>query len=141
MKKTQKTKSNTMTKPKIRTAYNVKHNEGKVFTMPSLTVPDLQLTMRELIDRIGNGVGVTGLKPVYASEIFEEIGRDPRTLDLVQVQEMQQYFNDKVRTMRQEIYEQNQAIKEAKKQRAIAEREKMFKEWEEHNKKQSALKP
>lgn len=42
--------------------------EAEKFTLPSMTVPDMSLSVRDLFDRHKNGGRVTTFTPVYADE-------------------------------------------------------------------------
>jgi hypothetical protein len=116
-----------METPKINHWYT-KPPKAKKFVMPSLTVPDLEMSMSQMIKRHTEGLGVLGHTPVWASEIYEELGKDPRALDLVQKQELHamltERLNDKKRQMdlrNQEIEVQRKAREAAKRKEAIEE--------------------
>lgn len=71
---------------KIRTWLTYEPKEGKKFTQPSMTVPDQSMNMREIMDRFAKGLPL----PDQKTELWDEEsdGIDPRTLDLVDLQEI-----------------------------------------------------
>lgn len=68
---------------------NSKPTEGKKFTMPSMTVPDMTMSMRTILDRYAKGLPVADAKEaIWDDEAEESMGINPRTLDLVELQEL-----------------------------------------------------
>jgi hypothetical protein len=60
----------------------------KLFTMPSETIPDQTLTMRELLDRHSRGLPINVKTPIWDEESdIDDIMPDPRTLDISERQE------------------------------------------------------
>jgi hypothetical protein len=62
---------------------------GKVFTQPSLTVPDQTMSMRTMIERYAKGLPIgEGKEEIWDDDIDQTMGINPRTLDLVDIQEL-----------------------------------------------------
>jgi len=60
----------------------------KVFTMPSETIPDQSLTMRQILDRYARGLPLEAKEMVWDDNAdLDDILPDPRTLDLAERQE------------------------------------------------------
>lgn len=82
---------------KIKNMLNYTASEGKKFTMPSLTIPDETMSIRELLSRHANGMPLTnGKEPYYADE--NSMGINPKTLDLTEWAELK---TEKDKTMKQ----------------------------------------
>lgn len=61
---------------------------GKIFTQPSLTVPDQTMSIRTIMERYARGLPIDGQKtPQYDVDNLST-GRDPRKMDLVDIQVM-----------------------------------------------------
>lgn len=61
---------------------------GKVFTQPSLTVPDQTMSIRTIMERYARGLPTENLKtPLYDVDELSQ-GVDLRKMDLVDIQEM-----------------------------------------------------
>lgn len=62
--------------------------KGEFFTEPSLTVPDMTMSMRTIMERYAKGLPIDNQKtPIYDIDEMSE-GVDLRKLDLVDIQEM-----------------------------------------------------
>lgn len=59
---------------------------GEVFTLPSMTIPDQALTVREIMDRYSRGLPLDGQRvPIYEGE--EEGMPDFRNMDLSEIED------------------------------------------------------
>lgn len=99
---------------KWRTPYNYKDNptKGEVNTMPSETVPDQSMPVREIMRRFASGLPLGGVKvPVYDGE--EDLP-DHRTLDLADIQEIKENNAQRISEMQRDLQKQK-AAKAAKK--------------------------
>lgn len=68
--------------------YSEKPKRKKIFTQPSLAVPDQSMTMREIFDRFAKGLPISGgFMPIYDEENISN-GINPKSLDLVDIQKM-----------------------------------------------------
>lgn len=73
----------------IKTYFNSVPYSGKVFTQPSLTVPDQTLSIREILDRYARGLPLEVRTPIWDDNADEnDVMPDPRTLDLAERQQM-----------------------------------------------------
>jgi hypothetical protein len=59
----------------------------QVFTQPSQTIPDQTMSMRTILERYARGLPVGGNDDIYYDE--EDTMPDYRTLDLTEIQELQ----------------------------------------------------
>jgi len=72
---------------------NKKHHkarvyEGKIFTMPSMAIPDQTMSMRTIMNRYAQGLPVMATQnPIYDTDGTSE-GVNMKTLDLVDLQEL-----------------------------------------------------
>ena len=77
-----------------KTAYNYEPTKGQTFKMPSQTVPDQTLTVRELLVRHSRGLNLDG----YSEPIYDEEGTSQgirfESLDLVDRQAMMNHAKD-----------------------------------------------
>lgn len=67
---------------KIRNQFHTKQYPGKVFTQPSMTLPDEAMTMREILTRYSNGQPLGGAKVAIWDEEEISMGINPKKLDL-----------------------------------------------------------
>ena len=78
-----------MKKTKFRTCYARSEEDqyqGKTFTQPSKTVPDQTMSIREIFQRYAAGLPIGGnINPIYNEDAM---GINPKTLDLVDVQQL-----------------------------------------------------
>jgi len=89
----------------------------KAFTMPSETVPDQSLTIRQILDRYARGLPLDAKQPQWDENADEDSYMpDPRTLDLAERQE----FADNARA---ELEEVKAKIAEKRKKKPIIESE------------------
>lgn len=74
-------------------------SRGEVNTMPSETVPDQTLSIREIMVRYSRGLPIDGAKvPIWEGE--ENDLPDPRTLDLAERQELAAEFEEEIRQIK-----------------------------------------
>ena len=74
---------------KVINMLNYEQPRGKVFTQPSMTVPDQTMTLRQIMDRYASGLPVGGIKEALWDEDPENsLGINPKSLDLVDLQEL-----------------------------------------------------
>lgn len=66
----------------------------KTFTMPSLTVPDQTMSIRTILERYSRGLPIGGRLDEYYDE--EDTLPDPRTLDLVDRQELAEEYKNEI---------------------------------------------
>lgn len=86
--------------------------------LPSLTVPDQTMSMREMIERHTRGMSVMGQNDPYYGD-GTEYGVNPRTLDLVDRQILKEELEDQVKQIRSkqlDIEQQANEIREKEKQ-------------------------
>lgn len=93
--------------------YDHNNHKGVVFTMPSETVPDMALSMKEILSRFSSGLPVGGREEFWDEEEGEGQGIDPRTLDLVDIEEMTRQHKEN-----EEMFERARKRQEEEKQRA-----------------------
>lgn len=75
----------------FKTPYNQRDvkSKGEVFTLPSETVPEQTMSIREMLQRHVHGLPLSGNKvPIYEGTESPFQGRDPKTLDLSEIAEM-----------------------------------------------------
>lgn len=84
--------------------------EGKVFTDPSLTLPDQEISIKEIYDRHRKGLPIEGnLNPIYE----DSDGINPLTMDLVDIQN----YKRELEHMKKEYEEFREKQKQSYKQR------------------------
>lgn len=97
---------------KIRTWLTYEPKKGKVFTQPSMTVPDQSMNMREIMDRFAKGLPL----PDQKVELWDEDsdGIDPKVLDLVDLQEISMKNSEKLKNLEMKHEQEKKHAKEAK---------------------------
>lgn len=82
-----------------------REKEYKVFTQPSQTVPDQTMSIKTILDRYAKGLPIGGgLEPIYEED--ESYGINPKTLDLVDLQELKMNNKKHIETLKErEQYE------------------------------------
>jgi uncharacterized protein YifE (UPF0438 family) len=74
---------------KVHTSMNYQPKEGKTFTQPSQTIPDMTMSMRDIIDRHAKGMPMEiGKTPIFHEEETEQKGINYKTLDLAEVEQI-----------------------------------------------------
>ena len=95
----------------IKTYFNAKPYEGKVFTMPSETIPDQSLTMRQILDRYARGLPLDAKVPQWDDNAdLDDVLPDPRRLDLAERQEFAEAAKAELEQVKQKM-----ALKKSKK--------------------------
>lgn len=69
--------------------YNYKAVRNEINTLPSETVPNETMTIRQILERHVSGLAMPKERsPIYHDETEDMYVPDPRTLDLVDIQEL-----------------------------------------------------
>jgi len=90
---------------------------GQIFTQPSQTIPDQTLTMRQLIDRYAQGHSLEGGKePIFEEDDEPTSGINPKTLDLVDIQNMKRANAENIDYLQTKDKNEKAAKKAAKQQ-------------------------
>ncbi|AXH77831.1 MAG: hypothetical protein [Microviridae sp.] len=77
----------------------------KAFTMPSETVPDQSLTIRQILDRYARGLPLDVKTPIWEEDDELNPLPDVRTLDLTEKQEMLQNAKDELQAIKVKMAE------------------------------------
>lgn len=81
----------------------------KVFTMPSETIPDQSLTIRQILDRYARGLPLDAKTPIWDENVDEDSYLpDPRRLDLAERQEFAENAKAELEQVKQKIAEKRQ---------------------------------
>lgn len=72
------------TKRKFRSSASAVPVQGEEFKLPSLTVPDMTMPLREIINRSANGIAL----PIMSELEYSEDMPDTRGMDLAQLDEL-----------------------------------------------------
>lgn len=87
-------------------------SKEKVFTMPSETIPDQTLSMRELLDRHSRGLPIDVKTPIWEeSADIDDIMPDPRTLDLSERQEFAKNAKEELEGIKKKLNTKAKSIK------------------------------
>jgi len=78
---------------------------GQVFTLPSETVPDQTLSMREILHRYSRGLPLDVKTPIWDDSDEENFMPDPRRLDLAERQEFAEYAKAELDEVKAKIAE------------------------------------
>ena len=103
----------------IRARYKGRKRVHRVFTEPSLTVPDQSYTLRELYERsVVNSMPAVVRAAYYDEEqnvdrLFAKSGIDINTLDLVEIQEYKDQLDERIRNMKGKLQQQNKPAAQA----------------------------
>lgn len=121
------TKRKIMKQIKFQSHYNKKPDrvQGEVFTLPSKTIPDQSMSITEIMRRYATGLPLGGEKvPLYDEE---NILPDPRSLDLVERQEMADQAKQDIKDL--SFKYQNEL--NDKKKKSKEEQDKKYQEYKE----------
>lgn len=125
---------------KFKTQYNQQHFpiKGEKNTLPSMTVPDQTMSVKEILQRYAKGLPLGGAKvPMYEEDYDEDntdILPDPKTLDLAELEE----FSKQAKSELEEIKEKaNKKAKEKAEKKAAEDKAKEREEWLKEQKKAS----
>jgi len=88
--------------------YDYKQELEEVNYLPSMTVPDQTMSIRNIVDRYTRGLPVTGFTPVYDGEDYYM--PDPRTLDLVERQELAEKIKQEVEGLKSRQWKKPQDV-------------------------------
>lgn len=84
----------------FRTIINYEPYKGEINNQPDMTIPDQTMSIRTILSRYAHGFKPESIgEPVYHGE--DEYIPDPRTLDLVDRQEMHQNISNRVAELMQ----------------------------------------
>lgn len=76
--------------------------QGEVFTLPSMTVPDQSLTVRELMDRFARGLPLGGARvPIYEGE--DDNTPDFARMDLSEIEDYQLKIKEELEEIRERM--------------------------------------
>jgi len=76
---------------KVNTPYNYEIPIGEVNNKPSMTVPDMTMSMRTILDRHAKGLPIGGsFQELWDDEPEQSLGIKMETLDLVDIQELKE---------------------------------------------------
>jgi len=120
---------------RIRTQFNAHMFEhpGEVNNLPSLTVPDQTMSIKEILERHARGLGITdGKVPLYSGGSDYLDGIDPRTLDIAEKFEILEAVQERYDQRRADLEKQTQELKKK-------EMEDMIKQEVENRLKQKQL--
>lgn len=92
----------------------------KMFTQPSLTVPNQTLSLRDLLSRHAMGLEVQQNVPIY-DEDGDSTGINPKTLDLVDIQDIKQYHQKQVEDLQIEHAQRKHEFDKKQKEKEMAE--------------------
>lgn len=85
---------------------NEREKNYRVFTQPSQTVPDQTMSIKEILERYAKGLPIGGgLEPIYEEE--DTNGINPRTLDLVDLQEIKEYNKNNIEELKKKFENEN----------------------------------
>ena len=88
--------------------YDYTLEQDEVNTLPSMTIPDQTMSIRTIVDRYTRGLPVTGFTPIYDGE--EYFMPDPKTLDLVDRQEMAEQIKQEVESLKSRQWKKPQDV-------------------------------
>lgn len=83
--------------------------EYEIFTDVSQTVPDQSMSMRDLLHRYAQGLPMGGSRQPFYDEENMFNGVNPKTLDLVDIQEMKMKNDAQIKDLQAQQLEQNEA--------------------------------
>lgn len=95
-----------MAKLKIQTNWNPTPVKGEENTEPSMTQPDMALSINEILTRYAQGIGYDDMVKIGLYEGDEDNIPNPKTLDLADMEAMQMQIQDHISDL------QAQAIKD-----------------------------
>jgi hypothetical protein len=95
---------------KVKNSLNYKEFERdhEVNTLPSLTIPDQNMSIRQIIDNYTRGLPVNSFNPIYDGEDYDL--PDPRTLDLVERHEMAERIKEEVASIKSREWKKTQDV-------------------------------
>ena len=84
--------------------YNHENHIGEVNDMPSLTIPDHTMSIREIVKRYAQGIPMTGKEPIYEGE---ELLPDIKYMDLADRQSYAKAFQYELDELKQKNQQNN----------------------------------
>ena len=100
-------------KRKVRNPSNYQVPEGKIFTQPSMTVPDQTMSLRTIMDRYASGMPIGGIKEaIWDDDVENTLGINPKTLDLVDLQELKEINKEDMAKLTRKQQQEAKASKE-----------------------------
>lgn len=87
---------------KFQTQYNRKDfpRRHEINTLPSATIPDQTMTIKQIMDRYARGLPLEGVKvPIYEGEDSDL--PDPKTLDLAERQELKEQYQEELQELKE----------------------------------------
>lgn len=101
---------------KVRTwmNYNFKDHSGEVNLLPSETIPDQSLTIKEIVGRYVRGLPITGSIPVYDDDddvLNEVVYPDITKMDLADLQQMKEDNQQWIAKLNKELKDKSAQIK------------------------------
>lgn len=101
-------------KPKIQTYYDHNPFVGETNNLPSKTVPDQSMTIREIINRTRKGLPVTGVRvPVY-NETEDGVMPDLRNMDISEIHELKMRIRQTEKDIRKKLQKEHEEEEQRK---------------------------
>lgn len=83
-------------------SYNYLDHDGEVNNLPSETIPDETMSIREILDRYARGLPLNGMRtPLYQREPSFDDLPDPATMDLAERQELAEMLEAELEDLRE----------------------------------------
>lgn len=102
-------------------------DKGEVNTMPSQTVPDQTMSLKELLERYARGLPIDGDNfPVYNGD--DEYLPDLKKMDLSEIADLKEEVQNAIKEQKADLLEKQH--EETRKQNEIEQR-KLFKKWQD----------
>ncbi|AXH76588.1 MAG: hypothetical protein [Microviridae sp.] len=95
---------------KIVTIFDYVPTEGEVNTMPSKTVPDQTMSIKEIMQRYGSGQALSQKVPVYDGD--EDYFPDLRTMDLAEIEQMKLKLADDIDHLKNRLERNEKSLKQ-----------------------------
>lgn len=108
---------------KVRTPFNREEHitKGKVFTMPSMTIPDQSMSIKTLMEKYARGMDLGGItKKELWDDDNDQMGINAKTLDLADIELMRKKNAENIK-------EKTDAIEKEQERRKLKEAEKQWK--------------
>lgn len=90
---------------KHRNQYNNREFErdNEKFTLPSMTIPDQSMSIKEILERYARGLPMDGKVPIYEGEDGD--GIDPRRLDLAEREHLKKVYTEELEEIKKQLGE------------------------------------
>lgn len=112
--------------PKVKNTlnYHLYPKKYKIFTQPSLTIPDQSMSMRELLERHTRGLDLGGIskEPIFEEEDMPTSGVNPKVLDLVDIENLKLENAQKIKDLQSKAQKHEQDKKNARTEAEIQKR-------------------